>query len=156
MWLGFIVDVGLGQIEVPIEKIEALPGAISPLSCSKHIQARKLASILGRIVSMGLAFGTMTRFMTRSLYAVLESRMAWCEVLPLSNEALEELEFWSQSLECYNARPIWHTPSAVRVVYADASETGYGGYVVEWSMVPQCHTVSGLHWKQYIVLRGGN
>ena len=57
--------------------------------------------------------------------------MAWCEVLPLSDEALEELEFWSQSLECYNARPIWHTPSAVRVVYADASETGYGGYVVE-------------------------
>ena len=76
---------------------------------------------------MGLAFGTVTRFMTRSLYAVLESRMAWCEVLPLSDEALEELEFWTQSLECYNARPIWHTPSVVRVVYADASETGYGG-----------------------------
>ena len=46
MWLRFIVDVGLGQIEVPMEKTEALHGVISPLSCSKHIQARKLASIL--------------------------------------------------------------------------------------------------------------
>ena len=31
----------------------------------------------------------------------------------------------------YNCQPIWHTPSAVRVVYADAIDTGYGGYVVE-------------------------
>ena len=30
-----------------------------------------------------------------------------------------------------NCQPIWQSPSAVRVVYADASDTGYGGYVVE-------------------------
>ena len=31
----------------------------------------------------------------------------------------------------YNSQPIWHSPSAVRVVYSDASDTGFGGYVVE-------------------------
>ena len=31
----------------------------------------------------------------------------------------------------YNCQPIWQSPSAVRVVYADASDTGYGGYVIE-------------------------
>ena len=131
VWLGFVVDVGLGQIEVPKEKIEALCCAIHHASHTKHIQARNLASIVDKIISIGLAFGPVTRFMTRSLYTVLESRTAWCDVLTLSHEALEELEFWSHGLEGYNAQPIWHTPSAVRVVYSDASETGYGGYVVE-------------------------
>ena len=26
---------------------------------------------------------------------------------------------------------IWHSPSALRLVYSDASATGYGGYIVE-------------------------
>ena len=48
--------------------------------------------------------------MTRSLYAVLESRCAWCEMLTLSAEAREEINFWSSSIEEYNSQPIWHTP----------------------------------------------
>ena len=52
-------------------------------------------------------------------------------MLTLSAEAREEINFWYSSLEEYNSQPIWHTPSAVRVVYTDASDTGYGGYVVE-------------------------
>ena len=31
----------------------------------------------------------------------------------------------------YNAQPIWLSPSAVRIVYSDASDTSYGGYTVE-------------------------
>ena len=31
----------------------------------------------------------------------------------------------------YNAQPIWHSSSAVRVVYSDAGDTGFGGYVAE-------------------------
>ena len=69
--------------------------------------------------------------MTRSLYAVLESRVAWCGLLSLSDEARKELEFWSTNILEYKAQPIWHSPSAVRVVYSDASSTGYGGYIVE-------------------------
>ena len=87
--------------------------------------ARSLASMVGRIISMGI------RFMTRSLYALLESRQAWCGMLTLSEEARGELDFWSANLADYKTQPIWHSPSAVRVVYSDASDTGYGGYVVE-------------------------
>ena len=78
---------------------------------------------------MGLAFGPVSRFMTRNLYAVLESRNVWCDTFTLSTEAVEELTFWSSSLEGYNSRPICHSPSAVRVVYSDASEMGYGGFL---------------------------
>ena len=121
----------MGQIEVRIEKIENLRSAIQQVSHATHIRARKLASIVGQIISRGLAFGPVSRFMTRYLYAVLESRIAWCDVITLSHEASKELEFWSRGLEGCNAQPIWHTPSVVRVVYLDASETGYGRYVVE-------------------------
>ena len=34
-------------------------------------------------------------------------------------------------LRLCNSKPIWHSTSAVRVVYSDASEKSYGGYVVE-------------------------
>ena len=82
-------------------------------------------------MSMSLAFGPESHFMTHSLYALLESRQSWCKSLQLSSETIAELDFRSSNLELYNAQPIWHSPSAVRVVYSDASETGYGGYVIE-------------------------
>ena len=130
-WLGFVVDVALGQIEVPQEKISALRSLITQACLSRQIGAKRLASIVGKIISMSLAFGPVSRFMTRSMYAVLQSRYAWCDRLALTDEAMDELTFWSSSLEDYNAQPIWHSPSAVRFVYSDASETGYGGFVVE-------------------------
>ena len=95
------------------------------------MSAKQLASILGKIISMGLAIGPVSRFMTCSLYAALESRQTWCDLLRLSPEARAELRFWSASLSEYSSQPIWRSPSAMRVVYSDASETGYGGYVVE-------------------------
>ena len=71
--------------------------------------------------------------MTHSLYTLLESRSCWLDKLHVPTEAQKELEFWSRRdcLADYDSQPIWHSPSAVRVVYSDASNTGYGGYVVE-------------------------
>ena len=80
---------------------------------------------------MGLAIGPVSRFMTRSMYALLETRQSWGDVLEIGPEAHQELEFWNGSLADYSCQPIWHYPSAVRVLYSDASDTGYGGYVVE-------------------------
>ena len=52
-------------------------------------------------------------------------------MLPITSEGREELKFWTESIEEYNAHPIWHGPSAVRCVHSDASDVGYGGYIVE-------------------------
>ena len=71
--------------------------------------------------------------MTRALYLVLETRSSWCEFLAVPNEA-RELLFWVDCLQEYNSQPIWHSPSAVRCVYSDVSDTGYGGYTVEHGM----------------------
>ena len=44
-----------------------------------------------------------------------------------TEQAKAEIQFWSNGLEEFNNQPIWHKASAVRVVYSDASDTGYGG-----------------------------
>jgi len=69
--------------------------------------------------------------MTRSLYGVLNSRNSWCTQLQLSAEAIDELQFWLSQISRFNGQDLWPKPSAVRVVYSDASNTGYGGYTVE-------------------------
>ena len=107
----------------------------SQLRLDSYLQARKIACIIGHIIAMGLAIGPVSRFMTRSLYAVLESRHAWCESLCLSSEAWKEIAFWRECLVEYKAQPIWHSPSAVImcVVYSDASDTGYGAWLCSWA-----------------------
>ena len=69
--------------------------------------------------------------MTRCIYAMLETRVYWWVRLEITPEAWQELEFWRSCMVDYNFQPIWHSPSVVRVVYADASDTGFGRYVVE-------------------------
>ena len=90
--------------------------------------------MVGKIISMGLALGPIARFMTRELYALLHKRYAWCDRLELTAEAKFELQFWIESREDYNARPIRHSPSAMRVAFSDASNTRYGSYTVEHGM----------------------
>ena len=68
--------------------------------------------------------------MTRSMYTLLESR---------ASLAQHVIKFWIEGLGQYNSQPIWYTPSAIRIAYTDASESGYGGYLVEHG----CHVAMG-------------
>ena len=55
----------------------------------------------------------------------------WADKLYLSVDSQMELKFWLDSVDFLNGKPIWFSSSATRVVYSDASTTGYGGYTVE-------------------------
>jgi len=45
--------------------------------------------------------------------------------------AKSELEFWIGKIREFNGQNLWPKPSAVRVVFSDASNTGFGGYTAE-------------------------
>jgi len=77
---------------------------------------------------MSLSLDPVTRLMMQSLYATLNKKLSWCQRLEV---ALVEIEFWLERLEEFNVQDVWPKPWAVRVVYSDASATGYGGYTVE-------------------------
>ena len=130
-WLGFEIDLEKGCIAVPQDKIVKLKAYLANALASKELPARTIASITGRIISLGLAIGPLARLRTRALYAVLDSRRSWLDVLTLSEEARDEVVFWFSSLEHYDRQPIWRAPSAMRIVYSDASDSGFGGYTVE-------------------------
>ena len=141
-WLGFQIDLHKGEFKVPQVKLEKLKVLLHEIHDAYSVQARCLASLLGKIMSMSLALGPVTRLMTRSLYAVLNGKAAWCQGLVLTPEATEELQFWVGQIMNFNGQHIWPRPSAVRVVYSDASSIGYGGYVVEHG-----NLVANGHWS---------
>jgi len=100
-----------------------------------------LASVVGKIISLFLALGPVTHFITRILYALVSKRQYWSHMLSLDADAVGELQFWESNLQSYNFQPIWHQPCAVRVVFSDASDTGFKGYTVK-----HADEVAHGHW----------
>ena len=128
------------QIFVPTEKVEQLKSQLAQVQHSPTLKARDLASIIGKLISMSLVVGPTAHLMTRNLYVALNSRHFWCQSLHVTSEARQEILFWLDNLDTINGQGLWHSLSVIRVVYADASSTGYGGFTVEHG----CHIPQGL------------
>ena len=75
---------------MPEGKVRALQHSLKVAIKTSSLAAKAIASLIGRIVSTSLALGPVTRFRTRALYALLESRQVWCDVL-LSRRRVEVL-----------------------------------------------------------------
>ena len=82
-----MLDLAQGHIEIPPERLSSTKSKLEAVCHLGKIPARKLASIVGRIISMGLAIGPVCRFMTQSMYALLETRQSWGDVLEIGPEA---------------------------------------------------------------------
>ena len=130
-WLGFIIDLQQGCVLVPDAKLAKLQSILQATCKLAVISARSLASLIGKILSMGMALGPVARLMTRCMYVALEGWTSWCGMLHVTDEVQGKLCFWAKSLVSYNGQPIRFKPSAVRVVYSDASNVGYGRYMME-------------------------
>lgn len=130
-WLGFHLDFSLNIISVPLPKITKLKESFSHILAQRFVNAKDLASIAGQLNSMFLAIGNIVRLMSRSMYAQISAQSSWFSTFSLEHSVVEELVFWQSNLDHLNGRRIWFKSSAVRVAYSDASDTGYGGYIVE-------------------------
>lgn len=130
-WLGFTVDLQVGCFRVPEDKVSRLKSAIRCISPEMPVHARALASVVGQIISMSVALGPVARLRTRAMYVILNQRRCWSDKLVLSEDASDELRFWFQNVDTFNGQSIWFSAGITRIVYSDASSTGYGGYAVE-------------------------
>ena len=130
-WLGFHLDFSLNFITVPLPKITKLQESISRILALRFVNAKDLASVAGQLNSMFLAIGNIVRLMSRAMYAQISAQNSWFSNFYLEDSVVEELVFWQSNLDHLNGRRIWFKSSAVRVAYSDASDTGYGGYIVE-------------------------
>ena len=62
---------------------------------------------------MSRALGLVARLMTWSLYALINSRQAWCEALEITTDVKAELKFWFLDIQQFNDQNIWVGPSAL-------------------------------------------
>ena len=113
IWLGFEVDLERGQLLVLQLKIYSLMEQMKRARYCREMPVTVLASVIGRIMSMSLALGSLARMMTRSMYAVLNARSSWCHQVLLTPEALEELAFWLNNIDNFNGQNIWPKASAI-------------------------------------------
>ena len=95
------------------------------------VGVRVRAIIVGQVVSMSLAIGSITRLRTKALYHVVNNRQFWSDKLPHSVDTCKELSFWKPSLPAFNGQPVWFFPGVTCIVFSDASSSGYSS----------CHTV---------------
>ena len=130
-WLGFHLDFSLDFITVPLPKISKLQENISRILALRFVNAKDLASVAGQLNSMFLAISNIVRLMSRAMYAQISAQNFWYSNFHLEDSVVEELIFWQSNLDHLNGRRIWFKSSAVKVAYWDASDTAYGGYIVE-------------------------
>ena len=74
------------MVEVPQLKIEAIHSQLKDVVTARVLAARSLASITGKLISVSIALGPVTRLITRSLYALINMRQSWCQTLVISPE----------------------------------------------------------------------
>ena len=117
-WVGFVLDLESGKCFVPETKISKLCKTIDSVVPSTHVHARMLASIVGQIISTSIASGPVARLCTRAPYDELNQHRFWSDRIRLSDDAYNQLMLW---------KSIWFTPGTARIVFSDASESGYGG-----------------------------
>ena len=138
--LGFELDLRNQMFYVPAKKVQKLMSSIANLRLAASINdnivtAKSVAEVTGRIVSMSIALGGVSRMRTRCLYKSLglrETAAQWREPCRLSKNALDELRFWEKHFDRFNGRRIAqpHPPRSVEMHMAtDAGEKRVGGFV---------------------------
>ena len=103
-----------------------IQGSISRVLALRILNARIwLASLVAELY-------VHMRLMTRSMYAQISALISWFSTSTLQHSVVEELVYWQSNLGRHIGGRICFKSSAVGVAYSDASDTGYGGYIVEF------------------------
>lgn len=64
-----------------------------------RIQVRKLACLVGLLMSLKFAVGTAVSLRSRPLYACIYQRASWNAPVSVTADALSELIFWKENVK---------------------------------------------------------
>ena len=128
-FLGIYLNCELGTIHVPTRRINKVSETIQKIQHfvgqNLPIKVRRIASLVGQIISMSVVIGSVSQIMTRSLSIDILSSASWNSMIYLSEESISQILFWKNTLEKINGRDMKCVTGSSRIVYTDASETGY-------------------------------
>ena len=137
-WTGWRIDTKDFMIYVPERKIVKAEGKLELLlaQVGNDVKVKELASLLGLIISFGLAVGRSARFHTRfsTIEVARTTEKGWGACLVLTEEVLAELRFWVENLRALSGQKI-RRGAGVQVVqpkmlYSDAGGNMAGGCMI--------------------------
>lgn len=134
-WLGFKINTEDMRMYVPLAKLRNVLKLIDKVLTCDFVTTRTIAKIAGRIISMSIAIGPLTKLFTRQMYKFIDNRhllgFPWDSFRLLSREVITELTFWKFNLSASNGLEFKTSPEITKVCYSDASQFAYGGFIVE-------------------------
>ena len=143
-WTGWRINTAEFMIYVPERKLVKAEQKLEELlkAVGKRIKVKTICSIVGLIISFGLAVGRAARFHTRfstmEVARVVETQ-GWGAMVVLSGEVITELQFWKANLRRLNGQPIRKMAGVQvlrpKLLYSDAGGHMAGGAMIKDRMV---------------------
>ena len=130
IWLGTAINTRTMEFSVTKEKLIKLKNDFGVILDKKVCNAKNLAKIAGTLSSMHLALGKIVRLFTRKIYYQIEGRKSWYTTEAAAPGTIEELQFCAQNIEAMNGCSFKPKNTTTKMIFTDASSTGYGGYMV--------------------------
>ncbi|CAC5369387.1 unnamed protein product [Mytilus coruscus] len=135
LWLGTFIDTENGFYKIPDNRINkmihSIDGIISCLTWRKSVYVKKVASVVGQIISTYLVIGNLVYLMTKHLTIDVNTSASWYSYIKHSESSIEQLQFWKLYISEVNVKHFSVDESCHSIIYSDASDTGFGGYIVE-------------------------
>ena len=129
VWLGYTIDTHNNTIAATERRICKLNICLDKLLNlgQGYTPVKKLASVVGQIISLQTAAGNIVQLMTRSAYSLINSCNNWHKTVCLDSATKTELLFWRNNITELNSKVMWddNIISCV-IVYSDASAHACG------------------------------
>ena len=124
--------------KIPDQRIDKILNTIKDigtcLATRRTVYARIVASFVGQIISTYSVVGNIVYLMIKHLTIDNSKSLSWYSYIKLS-ESIEQLLFWKEFIRDVNVKHFRTDEPCQSSVYSDASYVGFGGYIVETSIV---------------------
>ena len=107
-------------------RIESILNMFSNLTSTSYITAKKVAQIIGKIISTIFILGNIVRLKIRYLYRSILVKTSWdshANVL-YYHFVKKEITFWKQNIQTLNKRPLIPYKLPITKLYSDVSNSG--------------------------------
>ena len=151
-FLGFTINTSSTTITLPPVKKAEIQRETSRLLRCPSVQTRTLACLLGKLVATRPAVFTAPLHYRALQSLKISALHAQREIVPLSQEAINDLRWWSTQLHLHCSSPILK-PEALVVITSDASLRGWGAVCQEettgglWTTEEACSHINLLELK---------
>ena len=161
-FLGVMLDSLRGVIYIPNRRLDkalnTIVEIISVMKVHRNVKVIKVASIVGQIISMSVVIGHISQIMTRYLSADVLEAKHWEQYIQISEESMKQLVFWKDNIKLINSKDIFESQKCTKIVFSDASSTGYAGYEVSTvngvshGMWAENEAVKSSTWRELVAV----